>query len=145
MRIEVSPADLARCRFGISPLGEVRSMLWLLSGHRPPGALGPWLARVRVRYGQLRRADPAVGTPVALQRRPGFNADFIHPPPTGVDVSFAEELAMVRATPAEQARAELARNLSGHRPPPGYPQRILASSDVVDQLACGPATGGWWR
>lgn len=76
---------------------------------------------------------------MALQRSPGFNADFIHPPPTGVDVSFAEELAMVRATPAEQARAELARNLSGHRPPPEYARRILASSDVVDRLADGIA------
>jgi DNA-binding transcriptional ArsR family regulator len=35
------------------------------------------------------------------------------------------------------ARAELARNLAGHRAPPAYAQRILAAPDVVDRLADG--------
>jgi DNA-binding transcriptional ArsR family regulator len=134
MLIEVSPADLAGCRYAISPLIETMSALRLATGHDPIGVLRPWVDRIRPRAAELRRADPSVGALVSLFRR-DENADFIHPPPSGPQRSFADELAGVRATPLELARAELARNLAGHRPPPAYAQRILDGPDVVDRLA----------
>lgn len=135
MRIEVSPADLARCRYAISPLGEAVAALWLASGRRPAGVLEPWVARWRPRYGQLRQADPAVGALVGLFHGHGYHADFVQPPPAGVGLSFADELAAVRATPLDRARAELARTLAGRPAPPTYAQRIFDGPDVVDRLA----------
>jgi DNA-binding transcriptional ArsR family regulator len=136
MLIEVSPADLAGCRYAISPLIETMAALRLATGHDPAGVLRPWVRRMRPRMATLRRDEPAVGALTSLFRRDD-NADFIHPPPAGPHRSFADELAAVRATPLDQARAELARNLAGHRTPPDYARRMLAGADVVDRLADG--------
>ena len=135
MRIEVSPADVAASRFGISPLGETTSLLRLLAGHLPAGPLRPWADRMRPRYAALRRTEPGIDALRALYRQRAYNADFVSPPPTGVGPSFAEELAAVRATPPAQARAELARNLAGHRPPPEPVRRLLDSPEVVAHVA----------
>jgi len=134
MLIEVSPADLAGCRYAISPLIETVSALRIAVGHDASGVLRPWVDRMRARAAELRRVEPSVGALISLFRRDD-NADFIHPPPTGPQRSFADELAGVRATPLARARTELARNLVGHRPPPAYAQRILDGADVVDRLA----------
>ncbi|ROT28077.1 ArsR family transcriptional regulator [Micromonospora sp. HM5-17] len=135
MRIEVTPADVAASRFAISPLGETMAALRLHAGQSSSAVLRPWLARTRERYLRLRREYPAVAALLGLLRRNGYNADFIQPPPTGIGMSFADELAVVRATPVEQARDELARNLAGHPNPPAYAQRLLAMSDVVARIA----------
>jgi DNA-binding transcriptional ArsR family regulator len=134
MLIEVSPADLAGCRYAISPLIETMSALRVVASHDAAGVLRPWVARMRPRLAELRRSEPAVGALISLFRRDD-NADFIHPPPTGPQRSFSDELAGVRATPLARARAELARNLTGHRAPPAYAQRILDGPGVVDRLA----------
>ncbi|QGN46525.1 helix-turn-helix domain-containing protein [Micromonospora sp. WMMD558] len=137
MRIEVTPADVAASRFAISPLGEAMFALRLCAGQNTAPGLAPWVARVRPAYERLRRQQPAVGALLALLRRGGYNADFIHPPPDGTGRDFADELAVVRATPLAQAREELACNLAGHRTPPAYARRIYDSPDVVDRLAVG--------
>ncbi len=136
MLIEVSGADLAGCRYAISPLAETTSALRVLAGHLPAGVLRPWVDRMRPRLAALRRAEPAVGALISLHRRDD-NADFLHPPPPGPRGSIADELATVRATPLDRARAELARNLAGHREPPGYARQILNAPDVIDRLADG--------
>ncbi|HEU4346817.1 MAG TPA: DUF5937 family protein [Actinoplanes sp.] len=134
MLIEVSRDDLAGCRFAISPLIETTSALRVLTGFDSAGVLRPWAARLRPRLAPLRRAEPAVGALISLFRRVD-NADFLYPPPAGPRRSFADELAVVRATSLSRARAELARNLAGHRTPPAYARRILDAPDVVDRLA----------
>ncbi len=135
MRIVVTPSDIAASRYAVSPLGEAASALRLCAGQRSAPALTSWVARARPAYDRLRRELPAIGALLALQRRGGYNADFIQPPPDGTGRDFADELAVVRATPLAQAREELARNLAGHRPPPAYARRIYESPDVVDRLA----------
>lgn len=136
MRIEVTPADVAASRYAISPLGEAVSALRLCAGQNTVPGLAPWVARNRPAYERLRRDLPAVGALLALLRRGGYNADFIQPPPAGTGRDFADELAVVRATPLAQARDELARNLAGPRStPPAYARRIYESADVVDLLA----------
>jgi DNA-binding transcriptional ArsR family regulator len=142
MLIEASPADLAGCRYAISPLIETMSALRLVAQADPAGVLTPWVRRMRPRLPALRRADPAVGALISLFRRDD-NADFLHPPPAaGPHRSFAEELAGVRATPLAVARPELARNLAGHRTPPAYARQILDGPDVVDRLA-GALAAAW--
>ncbi|WP_166384574.1 ArsR/SmtB family transcription factor [Catellatospora methionotrophica] len=135
MAIEVGPVDVAHTRYAISPLGETMQALRVASGAQPAGALRPWAERIAPLYQRLRADVPAVGALTALMRRGGYNADFIHPPPSGPGGDFTAELAAVRATPLPQARAELARNLAGLRPPPRYVQQILDAPDVVDRLA----------
>ena len=111
------------------------SALRLHAGQNSSAVLRPWLARTRERYLRLRREYPALGTLLGLLRRNGYNADFIQPPPAGVGMSFADELAVVRATPVAQARDELARNLAGHPSPPAHARQILAAPDVVARIA----------
>ncbi|MEO3742436.1 DUF5937 family protein [Plantactinospora sp. B5E13] len=135
MIIDVTPADVAASRFAISPLGETMSAARLHAGQHSSAALTPWVARTRDRYLRLRREYPAVGALLGLLRRGGYNADFIQPPPAGIGLSFADELATVRATPLAQARDELARNLAGNRPPAAYARRIFESPDVVGRIA----------
>ncbi|MFD0599265.1 DUF5937 family protein [Catellatospora coxensis] len=135
MVIEVSPADVARTRYAISPLGEAVQALRVAAGVQAAGPLRPWADRIGPRYEELRRAVPAVGALTALFRRGAYNADFIHPPPTGTGDDFAAELAVVRATPLRRVHAELARNLAGLRTPPRYVQRILDGPDVLDRLS----------
>lgn len=135
LRIEVTPSDVAASRFAISPLGEAMLALRVVSGHQPAGALLPWVHRVRPRYPALRREQPAVDALVALFRPRGYNCDFVKPPPARAGLSFDDELGMVRGTPRERARAEIARNLDGHRPPPASALKIFDSPDVVDRLA----------
>ncbi|MBQ1052076.1 winged helix-turn-helix transcriptional regulator [Micromonospora sp. C51] len=135
MRIEVTPADVAASRYAISPLGEAVWALRVHAGQHAVPGLAPWVARTRSVFEQLRRDYPAVGALMALLRRGGYNADFIQPPPDGIGRTFADELAVVRATPLGQARDELSRNLVGLRTPPAYARRIYDSPDVVDRLA----------
>jgi DNA-binding transcriptional ArsR family regulator len=135
LAIEVGPVDVARTRYAISPLGEAMQALRVAAGVQAAGPLRPWADRVAPRYEQLRRQVPAVGALTALFRRGSYNADFIHPPPSGSGGDFAAELAAVRATPPRRARLELARNLAGLRTPPRYVQRILDAPDVVIRLA----------
>ena len=115
MLIEVGRADLAGCRFAISPLIETTSALRVLTGFDASGVLTPWVRRMRPRLAPLRRAEPAVGALISLFRRDD-NADFLHPPPAGPGGSFDADIATVRATSLSRARAELARNLAGTAP-----------------------------
>ncbi|MBQ1024379.1 helix-turn-helix domain-containing protein [Micromonospora sp. C95] len=135
MRIEVTPADVAASRYAISPLGEAVWALRVHAGQHAVPGLAPWVARTRPVFEQLRRDCPAVGALMALLRRGGYNADFIQPPPGGIGRTFADELAVVRATPLGQARDELSRNLAGLPTPPAYARRIYDAPDVVDRLA----------
>jgi DNA-binding transcriptional ArsR family regulator len=135
LAIEVGPVDVAHTRYAISPLGEAMNALRVAAGKQPAGPLRPWAERIAPRYARLLRETPAVGALTTLFRRGGYNADFIHPPPSGSGDDFAVELAAVRATPLPQVRAEIARNLAGLRTPPRHVQQILAAPDVLTRLS----------
>ncbi|MFB9469411.1 DUF5937 family protein [Nonomuraea salmonea] len=143
--IEVGPLDVAHTRYAISPLGEAMNALRVAAGEQPAGPLRPWAERIAPRYRQLVREIPEVEALTTLFRRDAYNADFIQPPPTGRrgnlaalttrEGDFAAELAVVRATPLERVRTELARNLAGMRRPPRHVQQILTAPDVLTRLA----------
>ncbi|GAA0382880.1 ArsR family transcriptional regulator [Acrocarpospora corrugata] len=137
IRIEVSPQDIAASRFAISPVVETMHALWVVSGQQPSGALRPWAERAREPYRALVAAHPELSALRALMRHNGYNADFVAPPPTGVNVPFAVEIERIRATPLAQARAEIARNLDGVPRPADAVMAILDSPDVVGALADG--------
>jgi DNA-binding transcriptional ArsR family regulator len=137
MRIEVSPQDIAASRFAIAPLIEVAGTLFALAGHFQHEPLRQWLERARGRYRELCRGEPAVRALAALSPPRGYRADFISPPPTRPNESVDDQLAVVRATPLDQARAELARNLGEVRPPTEEVRAVLDAPDVVARLADG--------
>ncbi|MFY1634613.1 DUF5937 family protein [Solwaraspora sp. WMMB335] len=143
MWIKVTPTDVAASRYAISPIGETMAALRLFAGAHPAGPLLPWVHRHRDRYLALRQAQPGIVAIRALYRRHGYSADFIQPPPAGVGLTFAEQLAVVRATPLPQAHDEIARSLAGRRPPSGTVRRLLDADDVVDRLA--DAIDAAWR
>ncbi|RCG32411.1 ArsR family transcriptional regulator [Sphaerisporangium album] len=130
-------------RFAISPLIETLHALWLLSGRREAGVHRRWVEDGRRPYERLVRERPALAALVALFRRWDYNADFIAPPPSGVNVAFDDEIAVIRATPPEQAHREIARNLRGAPPPPPDLRAIMDRPDVVTLFA--DALEAVWR
>jgi hypothetical protein len=122
-------------RFAISPLIETMHVLWVLSGSHEAGIHRQWAARSREPYERLRAREPGLAALVGLFRHGEYNADFIAPPPSGVNVAIEDELAVMRATPLAQARDEIARNLRGAPAPPPELRAVLERPDVVELFA----------
>ncbi|MFI0409936.1 ArsR/SmtB family transcription factor [Actinomadura sp. 3N508] len=138
-RIEVDKADLAASRFGVAPLLETLNALGLAAHRVPAGPLGPWVARARPRYLPI-ADDPAIRTLTFLRRRAGYMADFISPPPARPNLTIAEQLITMRATPLDQARGEVVRNLVGLPEPDAVVREVLDAPDMVELLATGLET-----
>lgn len=97
-------ADLARCRFRVSPLWEVQNALRVLRDPHLHPALVPWLHRVRDRLAGLDLA------PVyAVLPRRGYTPDLLAAPGLDGPATIAAQLAAVRATPVDLVANELAR------------------------------------
>jgi DNA-binding transcriptional ArsR family regulator len=125
IRMRFGAGDLARVRFAVSPLAEVRRSHRVLED---PGAQAlhlPWVIEARratagLDLAPLRALDPPdVYTP-----------DFISPPPSSPLAEFDDELAAISATPADQVRAEVGRAYRGRELP-----------DVLAPLVEDPETG----
>src|SRR4051794_6503976 len=106
LRLEVDAEDLLLTRFAVSPLFELGGLLRRLSGLAPLGPFG----RLRPAYERL-RAETDLDAVVALHTA-RYGADFIGPPPDGMQQTIAADLAMVRATPLEVARREIGQALA---------------------------------
>lgn len=134
LHVEVSPEDLARSRFAISPLWELVHLLRRLgSPGGPDVALARWLARVGERYRVLRdRTDLPL---VAALQPPGYGADFLSPPPEGVATTVEDLLAVVRATPPERVRTEAGAALARQRHVDPRVRGVLAGADAAERVA----------
>ncbi|MEN3280497.1 MAG: hypothetical protein V7607_1637 [Solirubrobacteraceae bacterium] len=112
IRIRFGAGDLARVRFAISPLVELRHSRRVLED---PGAQAlhlPWVIEARraladLDLARLRALDPA----------DVYSPDFISPPPTSPLAELEDELSRIAATPAEQVRAEIRRSYRSTRTP----------------------------
>ncbi|MFG2075814.1 helix-turn-helix domain-containing protein [Nonomuraea maritima] len=136
MTIEVVPQDLMASRFAISPLIETMHAQWVLAGRYRAGAHREWARRWRETYRGLVREYPVLrAAPAISGNRGADNVDFIAPPPTAVDVPFEAELAAMRATPPEQAHAEISQVLAVRPPVPAWARDLLLRPDVVDLFA----------
>ncbi|MFI7609902.1 helix-turn-helix domain-containing protein [Nonomuraea terrae] len=134
--IEVVPQDLVASRFAISPLIETMHAQWVLAGRYRVGAHREWAARWRETYRGLARQYPVLRAAAVISGNKGAdNVDFIAPPPTAVDVPFEAELAAMRATPPEQAHAEITRVLAERPPAAEWVRDLLLGPDVVELFA----------
>ncbi len=99
-----TPDDVARIRFGFSPLFELVMSLIVL---RVPGSHSlhlPWVRATRPLVAGLDLSELCGLVPVH-----GPTADFLAPPPASPLPDFTEELEAVRATPPDRVVAELTK------------------------------------
>ncbi|WP_433053417.1 DUF5937 family protein [Dactylosporangium sp. CS-033363] len=129
LRLEVAADDLLRTRFAVSPLFELGGLLRRLAGLAP---LGPF-ARLRPEYERL-RTETELDAVVALHTA-RYGADFVGPPPAGMQQTAQDDLAAVRATPLDVARREIARALAEGPRVGAAVRETLHANDVVERLA----------
>lgn len=131
IRVELSVEDLADTRFAISPLAEAVFSLWELTDVRGSVLHQPWLRTARRRLDQLdtRLLHSLVGEPRGAFPTPSRAVpDFLTPRPTRPAPAFADELAVVRATPAAVVRRDV---VAAHAPGP-LPDALHAVLDPHD-------------
>jgi len=134
IRLAVGPDDLAQSRFAISPLWELVHAMRSLGGRNPRGGPAqPWVDRARDRFRELRRSAD-VDAVLVLQPE-GYGVDFLLPPSRSVATTVENLLEVVRTTPLDQARREIARALAlGPQPAPRV-LAVLRRDDVTMYLA----------
>ena len=129
---QVSADTLAESRFVISPLAETTASLVVLhKGTATHPGERPWLNAHHAAYRERLASDPVTAQLVrtALGRR--WVADFFGFIPTGSsEPELGEELARIRQTPPQKARADLTQSLGGRALPDS-----LNRSDLPERAA----------
>src|SRR5260370_1384244 len=130
LSVEISSADPAGFRFGISPLFELVSLIRLLdAGHARPD----WPTGLPETYASVRK-EADVELVLALQGD-RYGADFLARPPESSAQTWQDDIAALRATPLSEARREVVRALQLSPPSSGRVTAALRSPDVVDRVA----------
>ncbi|SEL53657.1 ArsR/SmtB family transcription factor [Streptacidiphilus jiangxiensis] len=114
---QVSADTLAGSRFVTSPLAETVAALKTLHDAKAahPGERA-WLDAHLADYRAWLAADPITAALVETALGARWNATFLTPTPSGDGAGFEEELARIRRTPAEVARADLVESSDGRLP-----------------------------
>src|SRR4029453_307655 len=111
--IEFSEADLLRCRFAISPVGEVFHVAHVLAN---PAALGHSAFRRELETLEHLARDYDLRPLFAVLPARGYIPDFPTPLPPGPMGEIDAELAQIKATPQERVQAEITDSLEGREP-----------------------------
>ena len=130
-----------RCRFGISPLGEVVRAARAIAGSVRNTSHFLWLRERRGVVQQLHR-DHDLGLLLALLPDPGHVPEFLAAPPATHLAQLGDELDRIRHTPARTAREEIERALDG-RHVDDRTLRVLRSSGATARVA--DALDATWR
>lgn len=146
---QIDTDTLAGSRFVVSPLAETVSALNSLERARPdhPGERA-WLDAHLPAYRARQAADPVAARLVPAGLGGSWSADFLTPTPTGEGApTFEEELAPVRATTPERARADLTVALGGGPLPPLLDRDDLArrAADVLHWVWLHTVLPDWPR
>ncbi|WP_086822283.1 helix-turn-helix transcriptional regulator [Streptomyces sp. NRRL B-24572] len=132
LRFEVSVEDLLRSRFALSPALDLCLLLRSLAGQGRPLPRA-WAARLLPAFERLRR-ETELNAVLALQTPQG-GPDFVAPPPRGLNQTWADDLATIRATPLEAARREFAATAVGPSARDPRVRAVLDSPDAVSRIA----------
>jgi DNA-binding transcriptional ArsR family regulator len=132
--LELSVADLLRCRFAISPVSEVIEVARAIASPAARAAHGAWLHEQRPALQRIARTHN-LRPLLALTRADGSAPDFLRPTPSGPVAEIDAELERIRATPAEHVRAEMDRRLRAVGPVGGDVERALRSDGTPERLA----------
>lgn len=166
---QINADTLAQSRFVISPLAEATaSLLALQRGAAAHPGEHVWIHAHRPAYQERLAEDPIAALLMRAALGRHWIADFLTPTPAGEgEPTFGEELARLRETSAETARADLSVSLGGplpaalHRPDlparaadllewvwtetvlPHWPRRRrIIEADVIARTA-QVSQGGW--
>ncbi|ACZ87101.1 ArsR family transcriptional regulator [Streptosporangium roseum] len=128
---QVNADTLAGSRFVVSPLAEVTASLKTLErGTAAHPGERAWLDAHLPGYRERLAGDPVTALLVRAALGRSWNATFLTPTPAGEgEQVFEEELARIRETPPEAARADLAVSLGGPLP------AVLRRSDLPARAA----------
>jgi DNA-binding transcriptional ArsR family regulator len=110
--LKLDVADLAATRFAISPLSETTRAMQLLAKPSPPAVNLPWVRWARAQLGRRPLRMPRAW-PLIVNGLPNY-PEFLVPAPSVRAPELDDELARVRATPAEPVRASLRRVFGDH-------------------------------
>lgn len=124
----VSADVLASSRFAVSPLIETVAAMKAFAGKGTHPAQRRWLDAHAPAYRQRLHHDPFAAALTAATLRPRWVADFLVTPPGDTDGTFTGDLARLRATTPDEARAQL---LAEGVPVPD----ILGGPDLIDRTA----------
>jgi DNA-binding transcriptional ArsR family regulator len=132
--LEFSIADLLRCRFAISPIGEVIEAAHAIANPPARIAHAGWLREQQLLLaGLARRHD--LRPLFALLPASGYIPDFVTPTPSSALGAVGGELAQIRATPNERVAAEVDRCLRERGPIATDVERLLRSAEAGARLA----------
>lgn len=123
LELSFTAADVAYTRFAFSPLWEVVSSVLVLKGELGQGLHTRWVDQARQRLDGFDWR--LLGDLVPRRMIPGF----VCPPPTAPLPDLDDELAVLRATPAEQVAREVAAIPAITSPPPD----VEALADVIQE------------
>ncbi|MEU9185861.1 DUF5937 family protein [Streptomyces sp. NPDC048484] len=116
--------DFLNCRFAVSPLWETHEAIRTLKRSERQGYHAPWLRRIHTAAAAL-DLEPLW----LLMPQHGNSPDCLMPPPIGPAATFEEEIAAVRGTGPEVARAEIALSLADT---PGAAESPLGRALLAD-------------
>ncbi|MFF8712752.1 ArsR/SmtB family transcription factor [Streptomyces sp. NPDC015184] len=132
LRFEVSVDDLLRSRFALSPALDLCLLLRSLAGQGRPLPRA-WATRLLPAFERLRR-ETELNAVLALQTSRG-GPNFVAPPPRGLNQTWADDLATIRATPLEAARHEFAATATGPSARDPRVRAVLDSTDAASRIA----------
>ena len=146
IRIELDEPTLARTRIATSPLWETVNSLFLLDRHRETI---PWPYDGWARHARQVLAGFAPDAPLRVYLGTFRLPDFLSPIPPAPAPTFDEELALLRATPAEVVEAHLAEYDDlpyADRFPVFRERRADAFAALAEDLAAyhREAIAPWW-
>ena len=104
--LELSVADLLRCRFASSPVSEVIEVARAIANPAARAAQSAWLHEQRPALQRIASTHNLRPLP-ALTRPDGSTPHVLRPTPSGPVAEIDAELERIRATPAEHVRAEM--------------------------------------
>ncbi len=122
----LSLEDAVRFRFGLSPVNEAVMLaraIALPAAFRR-GAPAAWLRKHAPARRRLER-EHDLRPLLTLMSAGAYFPDFLTPSPKRGSTAVEEELAEIRATPADRARSEIDRTLA---------QRVTVDPEVISQL-----------
>ncbi|MQY11034.1 hypothetical protein SRB5_11480 [Streptomyces sp. RB5] len=132
LRFEVSVDDLLRSRFALSPALDLCLLLRSLAGQDQPLPRA-WATRLMPTFERLRR-ETELDAVLALHT-PQSGPNFVAPPPRGLNQTWADDLATIRATPLDAARDEYAAAATGPSARDPRVRAVLDSPDAVPRIA----------
>ncbi len=131
--LELDVADLAATRFAISPLSETTRAMLLLARPSPAAVNLPWVRWARAKLGRrplrLPRAWPLIVNGLSVY------PEFLNPAPAVREPELGDELARVRATPAEAVRASLRRVFGDHPWPDSATELFQRPEESLAEIA----------